>query len=669
MPSINSAIHLSSSNELKQLFSYLEVGITAPEQDFLFAKLLNSNESDSLSLEAFKTFPALELVKFIDSDYKEQWLEHKNLTENFVPDSSDGAQSLVRQQVIYISKQDNDYREHIETFKDGDADAVQVINNALLKHKVEILNQKKQLNLNHADAEKEFLMSEKEAFKKQFDTLDKLYKVIGRVEGGCLNGSEGNGSENHFKKADYSRWAQYLSHEKDDRTVEAISKLKIGLTRSERIEKVEHYTQMAGMVLKILSVALAISAGDFSKAFAETGKDVLEQSHVATESASLLVTGIVLMLKGETKLGLTYIGIGTTMLAAQIATSLSEFGLHMFSAAASTMLLSFVSGACCFAMAGLTQYHISKSDKKIDVLNSKIAEINDVLISKETLTELLESKGKLIPYDEITRQIELWNKPGQRSEVVKDLESIVTLRKQQEKHKEIDSKLKVVEELQDDLIQHEKIILHEEAQKSDLKTSRNLWVSSGVVLIAAGAIAALGLSAATFGILPLVVAALGIGLGVLKYKKSGKNSHAAKLKQSQGDLELYSNLIKGKSALLSQGIDLNKDVDVKCGMFNRSIKINLQDYIRDLIIHNPDKAKNVIEQLNEVKDANTPQEKNSAIKSLKDALGEHDKPKLDLLAYNKDETRGLKLINNLLEFDERVDIDEDGEGEHVSAHL
>lgn len=604
MATLPNQINLEQTIDFEQFFSYLNVELAEEEKKLLIKKLLASHHGDQDS--TFKLFGKDEQQRFIRHDYKKIWME------NYF-------QSLEEKSVKTVVEAEHLYQQHLNAIDEQDPAALEKLNSALLKKKV---------TDSGAENLAAFIKLEKEKYHHQYKILNKLYKVVGRIEGICHHAGEElpESSDGILKTPDVMRWAHYLSHE-DQEISEAIAKLNLHLSHEERMERFEHFAETAGIFLRAISIAISIfslASGDVSGLFSETTKGGLEQGHMATESSNLLVTGIILLLKGDTKLGLTYLSIGTAMLATQIFSIVADFGLHTLSSGMSTGILSFVSAACCFAMAGITQYRISKATERITTLETNIADLDERL-------------SHPMPAEERQALIQ-------------------------------------------ERVDNEKLLLFEKAQRRDLRRSRDLWIASGTLLAVAGIVALVGLCSVTFGvgaILAVAVAAIGVGLSIAKMYTSSKGSYTDQLKQSEKEVSDYTNLLSANDDLIAHAdIDLNAEIDVPQGMFNKMKKTTMRDYLRDLMVNNPEKAANVVSalkqltalaQLEQGTEAYT-QAKKQALEDLEDAMKQPTKSTLK--AFSSEDTYGkslFKAITNKAEETEQEDIDdEEGEARSIS---
>lgn len=586
-------LELTDAQQVDNLFDYLEVRLASTSKQQLIKKLLASNLSQQADLEVYATFSLDEEALFLRHDYKSIWLK------NF--------QELNPALELTAVKLEQAYKEHLANLEQARQAHLKLLTSDVKATGIYAEFQRallyKKIQDSQCQGRQAFLLKEKEKYYKQYKVINKLYKITGRIEGICHHVGEELPEQKQaiLKAPSISRWAHYLAHD-EHKIAQQIEQLDIGLTQEEKLEKFEHYSEMAGIFLRTISIVislLSLSTGNTSGLFSEATKDGIEQTHLSLESASMLVTGITLMLKGEKKLGAAYLLIGTVMACEQLYEIIADFGVHMLSSGLSTAVLGFVSAGCCLAMAAIEQYQIKSSQRRIVSLETNIADLDEQLshnLSAEQKAALLEERTEC-----------------------------------------------------------EKVLLLEKAKVKDLKNSRNLWIASSMLFIAAGTIAMVGLSVASMGVFPLfalAVAAAGIGLAVARHYISGDHSYTEKLKEEDQNIRQYTDLLQNNQQLSdSYHIDLNAELRISSGLLNQTKVTTMRDYLRDLVVHQPQKAEQIIKALDALADfaknnevTKQSSQKDKLLNDLKEAM--NPSPHLSAnksTLFNTDKSEGALL--------------------------
>lgn len=383
---------------------------------------------------------------------------------------------------------------------------------------------------------KELTDREKAKLAKLKDGLLNLHHLIAVVE-----------DDPKFSTLDYRRWATTIYRPK---ITEELKALNIGIKRSERIEQIEHFARYAFIAVNITALAISlfayghIHAGIFGS---ERFTDDMTLDANSLDGLMILITGIIKCWQGEYDIGLMNIGTGATLTATTLAGGIGHF-TGTISPLAASGLMGFSYAVCMFAMGLIEQYQINQCEARIQAIKDKVTDINKQLANPE-LSE--EEKEKL---------------------------------KEQKK-------------------QLQTILLTEIANREDHKRARNSWFICGVAMAAVAVIAFIALSGATFGALPLatlVIAAFAVAAGWLRKRWAEEKDHTERLGE-EGSQQLISqfNDINNKQQVLRQelGLDLNHKVTVKTRL-GLSKEISFHDYIQELIVKNPEKARNIIFQLN-----------------------------------------------------------------------
>jgi hypothetical protein len=141
------------------------------------------------------------------------------------------------------------------------------------------------------------------------------------------------------------------------------------------------------------------------------------------------------------------------------------------------------------------------------------------------------------------------------------------------------------------------------AKEKDHGRAAKGWGAAGVAMAAVATVSFLTLSGLTFGALPaatIVIAAVAVGVGLMRNHWASRESFKTNLDESKAF-----NLLEQRKLLPkhSCGIDLDKTVPVRQGMLakvgdtllSRKSQMNLQEYIDNLIINDPRKAKKVMD--------------------------------------------------------------------------
>lgn len=354
------------------ILDYLEVGLSQEEQQLLLLKL---DAVNSANLDAYKKFPEVKQKAFLNDQYPERWKQQFTQQEEYLElfnkemerrlnklpenerEQADMQHIRSCTEARLMRFVNISYQHHAEAISLGEVQAVTSFEQDMLAY--------------YQERHNNFLVHQQMRYKGLANTLERLGKVIERIEG-----------DNHANTPDFRRWAHFLAHAEEGTAAHELKALKIGLSRDEKSEAVENWAQTAVIVLKMISLGIAIFSitTHLTNFFTEEAfKEGLEEGAVSFECGSLLVAGLILCLKGDTNLGRKYLGLGGMMLTAEIVTGIADFGPHFMSAAGSASVLAFVGGACCLALAYINHGHMQEAIKRNDVVMQKISEIEQEL--------------------------------------------------------------------------------------------------------------------------------------------------------------------------------------------------------------------------------------------------------------------------------------------------
>lgn len=389
---------MGQSLSFKQILLYLNVDLSSQEQTLLVSKLENAAKGNK---KGFERFSNEKIQLFLNEHYPQLWKSNYK--------KSDAYQNLLQQEIdrrVDFAKQEG---------KDIDLDEIEQLSHAKLLHVVEQkYNQHlTDLDNHHAEAEKSFnesmvtyeanrlamsveafLAQEFQRYQRLALTLEKLGNAIATIE------------KDSFKKSnlqldastpDYQRWAAMLVNAEDEKLDQDMKDLNIGIKRGERAERLETWAQNIGLVLKFLSISLALASMSHhfaSEVTEEIVEESIEEVSLTVETTSLLTVGVIFWLKGDSKLGWVYIGIGIANLITEIITSIADFGgTHFMSTTTSASVIAFVGSACSFALAYLNQQQIDESQKRLVNINSELGLIDKEL---QTAAKAKQEKQKLV---------------------------------------------------------------------------------------------------------------------------------------------------------------------------------------------------------------------------------------------------------------------------------
>lgn len=596
-----------------------------PESKFLFKSpedkalhidklIAASNEEETADLHLLSMPSSQELERFMGSSLFSSSQYEKAFREDYAKknvldvDPLQAPSKTMSEVIDYEKKVTAAYKAQQSAYKAGNAQATDEIKALLVASKV----------ASFSGGEAEYLKAEKEKFNKEMASHERHYHVIERVNNIDLNQAR------DAERVESTSLTKYLSHSaieevKHTRDSTLLSKRE---GREEKIELSESASQIACLGLTGLSLAVMVAevaSGNvaellhLSEAAEGVGDAGIEGLYSCSEASSAITSGIVKMLQGEMKLGMATFGLGIGRLASSALTVATEAAPTAFSAGAAVGC-SFMTTGLCFGMAGLSQYQIHRSGKTMTELNEHLKLLDKVIgenrEDRVDLKKTIEHKKDAITNKEtelvLVNEMPITEdfKEDDKNVAIKEIKTRI-----EEINEEIDilTKLSSVsdEELKEERSKISRSLLQEKAVKQDHTTSRNLWIKMGVASAAIATIAAVGLvSAATFGVVPIILGASIGGLLLAERYTSGNYSAAEKLKKSEQLMGLYDALIKDKEGFKeSSGIDLNKEVDVKVGFFQRTEKHSIQDHLQDLIIKSPAKAKILIDKLNVCKEA------------------------------------------------------------------
>ena len=370
---------------LLEVFTYVNVDLSEDEQALLVDKLIASNgeQDGGEALNIYRQFNPKEKQHFLNSDYPDLWLDSFRqsedaaqrkviIRERLAADASDGEAPEELVNMFFAAYCERQYRHHCAKVREGELLANQQFDRIMLKnvafaHVAEVV-----ADLDEEEVIRQYVEDERIKYEKLVHTLQRLHTVISRVEG-----------SQDFSTSDFRRWAHFMVRAEEPEVLHMVDDLNLGAKQEVFHEKVEHYALLAAMAITGVSMLLSVlSLGHIR--ISESIKTITEESHAGVEAISMLVTGIVLCLKGEKKLGAAYIATGTTLAGVQIASTVSDFGAHFMTATAASASLGFTTGACAFAMALIDERQRQLANKRLNSILQEVDSI-DAQLNREQL--------------------------------------------------------------------------------------------------------------------------------------------------------------------------------------------------------------------------------------------------------------------------------------------
>lgn len=230
------------------------------------------------------------------------------------------------------------------------------------------------------DNKTHFIQAQKQYYAKIFDSYNTLHKIFER-----LKSHAGDNKSNVDLNDDLRNMVKFI-----DKT--HAKSLHVGVQHDEQDEKTEKAVSLSCIAITGASTLLAASAIAFGVMPSDVAslvgqidsKDelidpMLESSELAAHSVEEITSGIVSLIKGEASLGFAKIGVGIARLSVDAIDLVTNFGPSLL--AGGGCALGVVGSALNFAMAGLSQYEMMKTDKRINRFNKNL-EILDELLSK-----------------------------------------------------------------------------------------------------------------------------------------------------------------------------------------------------------------------------------------------------------------------------------------------